>query len=54
LASIQLAEDYPSLRTFLSKALGKADHMVTSREGAVEAIAALEPRDCDLLLADTY
>ncbi len=54
MASIQLAEDYPSLRTFLAKALGKADHMVTSREGAVEAIAALEPRDCDLLLADTY
>lgn len=49
-----LAEDYPSLRTFLAKALGKADHMVTSREDAVEAIAALEPRDYDLLLAEIY
>jgi len=28
--------------------------MVTSREDAVAAIAALEPRDYDLLLADIY
>ena len=54
MASIHLAEDYPSLHTFLSKALGKANHMVTSCEDAVEAIAALEPRDYDLLLAEIY
>ena len=50
MASIHLAEDDPSLRTLLSKALGKAGHMVTSREDAVEAIAALKPGDYDLLV----
>jgi two-component system, cell cycle response regulator CpdR len=52
MASILLAEDDPSLRTFLGKALGKAGHMVTSRENGVEAIAALELREYDLLLAE--
>ena len=52
MASILLAEDDSSLRTFLSKALGKAGHMVTSCEDGVEAIAALELREYDLLLAD--
>lgn len=52
MASILLAEDDPSLRTFLAKALGKAGHMVTSCSDGVEAIGALELRDYDLLLAD--
>jgi CheY-like chemotaxis protein len=54
MASIHLAENDPSLRTLLSKALGKAGHMVTSREGAVEAIAALKPGNYDLLVAEFY
>ena len=52
MASILLAEDDASLRTFLSKALGRAGHLVTSCEDGVEALAALELRDFDLLLAD--
>ena len=45
-------EDDSSLRTFLGKALGKAGQMVTSCEDGVEAIAALELREYNLLLAD--
>ena len=52
MASILLAEDDSSLRIFLSKALGKAGHIVTSCEDGVEAIAALELREYDVLLAD--
>jgi len=52
MASILLAEDDSSLRTFLGKALGKAAHLVTSCEDGVEAIAALELREYDSLLAD--
>ena len=52
MAGILLAEDDSSLRAFLSKALGKAGHMVTSCEDGVEAIAALELREYDVLLAD--
>ena len=52
MASILLAEDDSSLRTLLGKALGKAGHLVTSYEDGVEAIAALELRKYDLLLAD--
>lgn len=52
MASILLAEDDASLRTFLSKALGKAGHVVTACEDGVEALGALEMRDYDLLLAD--
>ena len=54
MASIHLANDEPSLRTILSQALGKAGHMVTFREDAVQAIAVLEPRDYDLLLGEFY
>ena len=42
MASILLAEDDSSLRTFLGKALGKAGHMVTSCEDGVEAIAGID------------
>ncbi len=51
---IHPAEDDPSIRNFLSKPVGKSGHMVTSREEGVEAIAELEPRDCDQQLADIY
>ena len=47
MASIHFAEDDPSIRNFLSKPVGKSGHMVTYREEGVEAIAELEPRDCD-------
>ena len=52
MASILPAEDDSSRLTLLSKALGKAGHMVTSCEDGVEAIAALELREYELLLAD--
>ena len=54
MAYIQLAEQDRSIRNFFSKPVGKSGQMVTSREEGVEAIAELEPRDCDLLLADIY
>ena len=44
MASIVLAEDDSSLRTFLGKALGKAGHIVTSCEDGVEAIASAQPK----------
>ena len=43
MASILLAEDDSSLRTFLGKALGKAGHMVTLEQpdAVLESIAGL-------------
>jgi two-component system cell cycle response regulator CpdR len=52
MAAILLAEDDDSLRGFLAKALGRAGHMVTSCRDGNEALAALEIRPFDLLLAD--
>ena len=52
MASILLAEDDESLRVFLANALGKAGHLVTSCGDGEEALAALEIRPFDLLLAD--
>lgn len=52
MASILLAEDDDSLRSFLANALNKAGHMVTSCGDGEEALAALELRDFELLLAD--
>ena len=52
MASILLAEDDDSLRVFLGNALGRAGHLVTSCGDGNEALAALEIRGYDLLLAD--
>ncbi len=52
MASILLAEDDDSLRVFLANALGRAGHLVTSCGDGNEALAALEIRGFDLLLAD--
>ncbi len=52
MASILLAEDDESLRVFLANALGRAGHIVTSCGDGDEALAALETRGYDLLLAD--
>lgn len=52
MASILLAEDDDSLRVFLANALGRAGHLVTSCGDGNEALAALEVRAYDLLLAD--
>jgi two-component system, cell cycle response regulator CpdR len=52
MASILLAEDDDSLRVFLANALGRAGHLVTSCGDGDEALAALETRGYDLLLAD--
>ncbi len=52
MASILLAEDDDSLRVFLANALGRAGHLVTSCGDGNEALAALEVRNYDLLLAD--
>jgi len=40
------------LRVFLANALGRAGHLVTSCGDGNEALAALEVRGYDLLLAD--
>ncbi len=52
MASILLAEDDDSLRVFLANALGRAGHLVTSCGDGNDALAALEIRGFDLLLAD--
>ena len=52
MASILLAEDDDSLRVFLANALGRAGHLVPSCGDGNEALAALEIRGFDLLLAD--
>ena len=52
MASILLAEDDESLRVFLANALGRAGHIVTSCGNGDDALAALETRGYDLLLAD--
>lgn len=52
MASILLAEDDNSLRQFLANALGRAGHLVTSCEDGEDALAALDIRPYDLLLAD--
>jgi len=52
MANILLVEDDVSLRVFLANALGRAGHMVTSCGDGDEALAALETRGYDLLLAD--
>jgi len=53
MARILLAEDDDSMRQFLTMALERAGHDITSVEGGLEALAALEEGgDYDLLLSD--
>lgn len=52
MASILLAEDDASLRTFLGRALERAGHEVRICEDGFEAEAALEHGPYDLLLTD--
>lgn len=54
MAKILLAEDDVSMRQFLTAALEKAGHRVTSCPDGLEALAALEAADdpFELLLAD--
>ena len=52
MARILLAEDDPSMRDFLSRALSKAGHVVEAVPDGVAALARLESGEYDLLLAD--
>lgn len=52
MASILLAEDDTSLRTFLARALKKAGHDVVAIGDGAEALEIIRNRDFDLLLSD--
>lgn len=52
MARILLAEDDESLRAFLANALRRAGHAVTDCGDGIDALAAIEVDDFDLLLAD--
>ena len=52
MARILLAEDDPSMRGFLSRALSKAGHVVEAVPDGDEALTRLDAGGFDLLLAD--
>jgi two-component system cell cycle response regulator CpdR len=52
MASILLAEDDTSLRTFLARALKKAGHDVAAVGDGAEALALVQGKAFDLLLSD--
>ncbi|MGO1118363.1 response regulator [Rhodovibrionaceae bacterium A322] len=52
MARILIAEDDPSLRKFLAKALTKSGHEVRDVGNGVEALSQLGQEEADLLLAD--
>jgi len=52
MASILLAEDDDSMRSFLKKALEKAGHSVVDASQGDEALTELQLREFDLLLTD--
>jgi two-component system, cell cycle response regulator CpdR len=53
MAHILLAEDDEAMRQFLTMALERAGHMVTSRNDGLQALAALDGSESfDLLLTD--
>ena len=52
MASILLAEDDDSMRSFLKKALEKAGHIVVDAAQGDEALTELQLREFDLLLTD--
>lgn len=52
MATILLAEDDDSMRTFLKKALEKAGHSVVAASQGDEALTELHLRHFDLLLTD--
>ena len=52
MARIVLAEDDPSMRSFLTTALERAGHEVYACDNGEEALAAVGTRNYDLLLSD--
>jgi two-component system, cell cycle response regulator CpdR len=52
MARILLAEDDPSMRGFLARALTKAGHQVVAVPDGDAAVSSLAENDYDLLLAD--
>jgi two-component system cell cycle response regulator CpdR len=52
MARILLAEDDPSMRGFLARALTKAGHQVVAVPDGDEAVRSLAENDYDLVLAD--
>jgi two-component system, cell cycle response regulator CpdR len=52
MAKILLAEDDAAMRQFLAGALERAGHEVTQAGDGLQALAAVEDADYDLLLAD--
>lgn len=52
MARILLAEDDPSMRGFLARALTKAGHQVVAVPDGDEAMTSLADNDYDLVLAD--
>lgn len=52
MAKILLAEDDPSMRTFLARALARAGHAVAEVGDGMSALTRLHDEEFDLLLAD--